>query len=484
MKKHYKILFISFILGAIMLNGVCTNDSGPKQNILTALPGASQLTWHLPSDNFVANQQSVDEYAWRLFIALNWRAGSYPGRPDTTQTPVFFGTPGDLSAAVWDTYKDIYDVFTDTIPDPWAASTNLLQNGGMFKTFNRISKTNPVLRQGNLLKASAKDATGQEKELLQASGNWLTDQDSNLIWYDVRINEDEFNYIFQHQLYNSTTQIAFAQQNGIWLPDGTNPQYGSSGSIEVKAGWRIIPPNEVTKLSPRYKMIKGLVPTKVVVNSDHTTTLSDYQPAMLGLVALHIIRKTPNFPQFTWATFEHVDLAPTEGQPVDPNKDYILFNKNCPNTCTDSTNKTCYANQNPNPKTASLKTPIQVVRCASTVPDDQAVAGVNQNFQSQIRLANPQSVFQYYQLVSTQWPKSPVKDPATPKPTLVPLTTGNITPDVMGNLAAETYALNLGCMSCHQFGFSQAKVGNTNIASDYSFIFGSAKKLNLTITPK
>ncbi|GAB3840145.1 hypothetical protein [Hymenobacter jeollabukensis] len=443
---------------------------------------AAPSPYQLPSDNFVANQGSVDAFAWQEFIALNWAASSYPGRPDTTQQFSSFGTPGDFGPGVWGTYKDVSEVFASTPPGPWQAGLQKLASQNVTKRFSMISKVDkrlqPGSRAGLLRSANLSAADKAQEEIIQAQGNWLTDQLGNLIWYEVRLNEDEFKYITTNKLYDADAQVAFAQKQGIWLPDGTN-QYGPSGAVEVKAAWRVIPTAQLAQYQGRYKIVKGLIPQQVVVTASKTT-FGDYQPAYLGLVGLHIIRKTPNFPQFTWATFEHVDLAPTEGQPVDPQTNYLLFNKNCPNQCGVNNPKGCLANQSPQPGVDSLTTPVQALRCKTGIPDDNAVAAVNQSYQQKIKAANPASVFQYYRLVSTQWPSSPASDPtgAAPRPT--PLPTGGIKPTVLGNLASETYALQQGCMSCHQYGNSLAKssTGKT-LASDYSFVFGLAQKMSV-----
>lgn len=485
------------ILGSFMALAAVTAASHSKYAAPASRPVAALATpppYQLPSDNFPfgASQQAVDTFAWQEFIALNWAAAAYPGQPDTTQTMSTFGTPGDYGPGVWGTYKDANEVFGTTVPAPWRTGLKALQAKGVTKRFTMISKVdqrlNPTrssgvrLSPGRLGKLAQARLDSAQEEINQAKGAWLTDQQGNLIWYEVRLNEDEFNYINTNKLYDSLTQVNFAQKGGIWLPNGQD-KYGPSGAIEVKAAWRVIPTAQLAQCQQRYKIVKGLIPMNVVVTATKTT-FSDYQPAYLGLVGLHIIHKTPNFPQFTWATFEHVDLAPTEGQSVDPATTYLLFNKSCAASCSTTSPASCKPNVSPVAGTSSVKTPVQVLRCANTIPNDAAVAGVNQTFQQKIKAANQASVFQYYRLVSTQWPQSPVADAA--QATATPLPTGGITPTTLGNLASETYALQMGCMSCHQFGNSLAqKTKTTSYASDYSFLFGLAKPvLSLRSRPR
>lgn len=474
MKYTHIIVLISLLsTGAFSITQI--QQRNPTKMHLTA----DAPLYQLPSDIFQLSQQSVDTYAWQLFVALNWKAASYPGKPDSTQTFGQFGEPGDFNLSVWQSYKDAHDVFSNTVPGPWQTATLTSSNQHQRNVFRMISKVDHRVRipnkVGRLL--SANSGNDQVEDIMQAKGTWLTDQTGQLIWYEVRLNEDEFNYIVRNKLYNADAQIQYAQKNGIWLPDGTDG-YGQSGTIEIKAAWRVIPADQLNQYQNRYKIVKGMIPSKVVVRPD-TTIMANYQPAYLGLVGLHIIRKTPNLPQFVWSTFEHVDLAPIEGQPVDPSKSYVLFNKNCPTQCNDSIPGNCYANRSPQPGKDSLTTPVQVLRCRNTIPNDPNVDQVNQFFQQKISAANPNSVFQYYRLVSAQWPQSAVSDPDAPAPTATPLPTGGITPLVLGNLASETYALNVGCMSCHQYGNSLANNGNNTIASDYSFLFSLAQRFKL-----
>ncbi len=477
------------VLGAFAAVGAITASqtrlAAHSTNQLTAT-AAVPPPYRLPSDNFPASQATVDAYGWQEFIALNWAASSYPGQPDSTQTMSTFGMPGDFAPGVWNSYKDASDVFGTQVPGPWQDPTQLKllakQGGKKFTLMSKVDKQ--LIRTVPIARRLASGNTNNESAL-QAAGTWLTDQQGNLIWYEVRINKDEFDYITTNKLYDSLSQVNFARTTGIWLPDGRNKpdgkrQYGTTGAIEVKASWRVIPDGQLTKYQGRYKIVQGQIPKKVVVtkvNGNYYSHLSDFRRAYLGLVGLHIIHKTNNFSQFTWATFEHVDLAPTANQPVDPNKDYLLFNKKCPNQCDVAKPAGCEANQSPTPGQDSVTTPVQVVRCANTVPADAAVDGINQQYQQKIRAANPKSVFQYYKLVSVQWPQSPKKYPV--QPSTVPLSTGGIIPSTLGNLASETYALQKGCMSCHQYGNSLAVKGlgasAPSYASDYSFLFSLAK---------
>src|SRR6185369_9511093 len=71
------------------------------------------------------------------------------------------------------------------------------------------------------------------------------------------------------------------------------------GTIEVKAGWRPLSYLEIQ--SQRFHM------QTVRYYERGTSTEYCYRDAAWGLVALHIIQKTPSAPYFIFATFEQAD---------------------------------------------------------------------------------------------------------------------------------------------------------------------------------
>jgi hypothetical protein len=71
-----------------------------------------------------------------------------------------------------------------------------------------------------------------------------------------------------------------------------------NNSIEVKAGWRVLNPNEISS---------GRFHTATVRYYEQGNGTICYQQATFGLVSLHIIQKTPLAPYFIYATFEQTD---------------------------------------------------------------------------------------------------------------------------------------------------------------------------------
>jgi hypothetical protein len=81
------------------------------------------------------------------------------------------------------------------------------------------------------------------------------------------------------------------------------------GTIEVKAGWRQLNPNELSS---------GRFHTQTVRFYEGKPNKPCYVDATWGLVALHIIQKTPSAPYFIYATFEQTDnILTSDGKPVE-----------------------------------------------------------------------------------------------------------------------------------------------------------------------
>ncbi|KXH82712.1 hypothetical protein [Chryseobacterium kwangjuense] len=453
-----RTLLISFFLLSLI---AISCESGKKDKKLNSRVGFSQeladfdcgafcdppsVSYQLPVDSTCghSSQNVLNCFAWKNFLALNWKASDERGLPDTTAVAADYGMPGDYSPTVWESYLSIEDVFSARQPQTW----NLKSKNGYIKYINEINKFTDI--NAALPKPKLRAMLGGNvDEIMQAKGAWLTDQSGNIVWYEIRMNNIESDFVRQNKLYNSDNLNAFAAKNqGVWLP---------MESIEIKAAWRIIPDSQLESLKNLYKISRAMVPEIKGFDKNNQPIYGKYSPKYLGLVGLHIIRKTNQSPQFTWMTFEHVNNAPTEGQ-VDPSVKYCFYNPK-------SKDK---PNQSPVPGQDSLNTPVQVVRIA-----DNAISAdiqqLNKQIQAMIKKSNPKSVWQYYQLVNVQWPENPIQDTNNNK--TAPLMDGGITPSNIANVTMETYIQEKQCMDCHK----NASVGAQKYPTDYSFIFLKAK---------
>lgn len=448
-----------------------SNPSRLTTSNCLAPPGVHSST---PKDFALTRQADANCFAWQEFISLNWVASTtMRGQPDDSVPPSDFGKANDRRPVVWETYKEVDEVFLPNAQDPgpwnsWRSGDSAKVLGGM------ISKTDG-------------EPTLDLSEIGQASlGNpWLTAQSGLLTLYERRINEDEYNYIVQNKLYDAAVQQTFVKSPGINLPDGSDNSlaYGRLGAIETKAAW-IELPNSADW--PRYKTANAMVkyPNQPA------------RKAVVGLVGLHIIHKTILGQQFIWGTFEHRDNAPNSAEVASKTAKgpYTYYNLNCdPATdhykCTPNADPTKYNNGN-NPYDA----PIQVVR-TTAIPSrpNNDVDGLNNWVWAQIRDQNPQSVFLNYQLVNTLWSN---QNTTIAPGSRVPLFANQLSPgpsqEPVSNTTMETYVQQLTCLSCHASApiasltpktvlpihnpaeAGTAQTAEQDYASDYSFVFDNA----------
>jgi hypothetical protein len=458
------------------------------------------------------SQPNANCFAWAEFIALNWAGNPVTCAADSSAAPSSFGNSSDTTPKVWELYKQDTDVF---LPDAAAPSAWCSLSETVPAKFQALSDRELLSGQSHgappkLLSAFSKDADSpiklSEFELAGSNGAWLTAQSGIIVLFEIRMNQDEFDYIDQNGLYNAQTQQTFVVKPGLNLPDNTSGTT-SIGSIELKASWLELPD---PKIWPLYKTSKAWV---VYPNS------SEPKLVTVGLTGLHIIHKTGRSPQFIWATFEHVNNAPSisdiSGGKLLPW--YAFYNANCipgsdhyqctPNAQVDgATPSTPYF---PHQPADPMSAPIQVVRenPLSSSSTDNIVA-INAWAQALIAQANPSSVFQNYQLVDVLWANNPSSIPPASR---TPLTSGDPQPnpafEKVANTTLETYLQNTDtCMDCHRYAPiagaaaaahsrltallpkprdphappSQAHIAAAHIlalasyASDYSFLFSTA----------
>ena len=402
---------VLFLLGAIVLLAACNKPESHRPSE-PAGPARTQQTINLPQAILRSycqlpasppapgdDQQAFSTYAWRMFVAVNWPARpGERGQPDCTG-----GSIGSSAPTVWESFKTSQQIFLPGAvdPGPW--------NSGV-KTPLQLkyhSKAPSVLK----LPASIR----------QAVGGWLIDQQSNPTYYQIAVNETAYNYIRDNHYYNANTVNSASQ---IQLPEG---------ALEIKASWRIMHNAD----THRYLTSTA----QVMIFDANGKPTGKYRQAQVGLVGLHIVYKAKDYPQWIWATFEQVDNVGDPGSGI--NASY--YNPQCSGSY-------CTPNVSPIKSGQPFGTPNQLTRVTSILP-------VTQHINTQWRKLLTGTPFQYYQLISPQWPSDP-NDPGNPQ--------GTPTPGTVANVTMESYIQPISsCMDCH----STARVPNGNIKTNYSFIF-------------
>lgn len=470
MKIRTLVLTVVSLLSAFAVRDAAAASPCAGATVSADLPAAVTLSKTFPPYD-IALQKDFDCFSWANFVALNWPAAATGnGEPDPSKP---FGGVGDNGLVVWETYKQPSEVFMPLGANPCPACPA----GSPETCYQQCWNEKPVVPTAC---QGTPGLDGARITVLdgfaQASPNsWLTDQNRNLVRYDVRLNEAEFLTITRNGLYSRQGQQAFGK--GISLPTGQTG--GSTGAIETKSAWRILTDEDDRS---RYFWQKTLIvdhklnptlgwpdPNGGVYPTCNKTGEGPCCVRDMGLVGFHIAHKamgeTPQgdkpMPQWVWATFEQTDNAPVRGQNADASIRYSFYNPNC-----SPSDPLCRENFNPRNQTDApspiFENPVQVVREPVASPFAESAAEVN----AQWRALVADTPFTHYELVSTQWPSDPgTADPAT--------TSGNPDPAILANSTMETYMQpKSSCIGCHVLAVTAVAPYHP---ADFSFLFGSAE---------
>jgi hypothetical protein len=368
-----------------------------------------------------------DLFSWESFIALNWPA--VPGQPGQAEQPnnqAFFKATPNGTVVVWTSYKTSDDLFgTGSLrPIPWSAESASTISG------------HPALRR--LTKSSSLEKLTDENEAFSFP---LVDQNSHYVRYEVRYNEPFYNFVRgtdqdpSSWLYLSKNLVP---REPVTLPSSSSPD--TPGAMMVKASWREMTPADIA--GNRYYIIQAMV---------YDPTQKIYTLKNMGLVGLHIAQKVQSFPEWIWSTFEQVDNVQRGpgASAVTP----ISFN----NGTTNPTTTGGWANRPAPLQPVADPSPVQVTRF-NPIPNTPATASTQQINQAFQQLLNG-TVWQYYELVITQWPVTPSRFQTMENGGVYPADCGGAFPATgCTNTTMETYfqapndAVGAGgnsCMSCH-----------------------------------
>ena len=372
----------------------------------------------------IGNQPFVDILGWDSFIAVNWPV-PHPlverGVPDRQNTIGGLKSGGGeggqpqvspTGPTVWETWKDTDDIFLDPpvkptpfdapeiIPEPCRELAQEHPGAGR-RTLSMEAKVSDVLR--NFEQAFTLEP--------------LIDQNGEKVWYEVKVNKAYYDYVVDNGFYDSRKQVG----KTISFPSSSNTTR-QTPVVKVKAAWKVMgllgsrQPDDPTKFYT----------TEALILDPETEKC---RKELVGLVGLHIVQKTVQLPQWSWATFEHVDNAPDQQSGPVPGKQYNFFNADCAG---------CPFNTPPSKTRPNF--PTQVVR---VVPVDSFAP--NDTYQTALKTLRSDNVWAHYMLVNSQWSGSrhPLGVPSQPK--------------FLANTTLETYLQEPvedpkaphGCINCH-----------------------------------
>lgn len=389
-------------------------------------------------------QVCFDYFSWRSFVALNW-----PANPDGSPMKGKF-TDNPEAPRVWESYTDPAELF--------GTGEHLLAFGGPIKKV-------PGLKGLRMIsKLSGESDIDLPPDIKQATGQPLIDKNLNYALFEIMVNPDEAKYIRDSSLNYASGQVG----KKINFPAGYYDKGltgGQVGAIEIKATWKILVPgvDDTTQFYRRRAVI-------YVPANNSATGKALYLTETVGLVAMHILHKTRQFPMWIWTTFEHNSNAPdsaalTKGA----GNNYLFYNPAATTVTPNTPPSTPYLWQATKPYAAGIA---YQGKYGTQVVQELTIADYTQTLNKNWQKALGNSVWANYRLIASQWGVAKGDNPTGPQDTIG-------IPTLTSNPVLETYFQQSSCLtSCHKF--AKDAVGNF---ADFSFLLKRAKKLT-TATDK
>jgi hypothetical protein len=308
-----------------------------------------------------ATPEQAAAFAWQEFIALNWPTGPQQGQPNQRESPSSacdFGDPTPkCGLLVWETFRGKVEIFPgngnpfSVVPPPGypgqAGDTSFGYDALPVYNYSTPISACDAKQANDPIPWINLDETDQitldnmyagAVQPMSSPGN----SSPQLIRFLAKANRVQYRYVAgnssatdaSEQWWESipmkvvqNTKAYLAQHQASPPPGSTTLVSLPNGTIEVKAAWRPLNPSEQSS---------GRFHTQTVrfyeLSSDGMSKC--YRDATWGLVALHIIQKTPSAPYFIYATFEQADnILTADGAPVEDVDGNIVV-RGSPSTAT------------------------------------------------------------------------------------------------------------------------------------------------------
>lgn len=448
--------------------GAAQGSAGTANGTPATLPPDAHL---LPltfdeSPDPAQQQFNYYDFMWRSFIALNWPnvpittamvngrhviTGGFRGEPDTRASILDQTGNRVVGPGVWETYREPDEIFLP--PEKWPDYPQWNTPRAFPDTVFIAAGGSPPLRWPTPLTAYATDIF--QPYFFPASTGPLVDQNGNYVRYEVAVNQAFFTYVRHFEYFNAARQIAdvtrsvadpsaadgfqrppfgFARE---FAPGGylsALPPFARQGMVDVKAAWRVLDPARGDR-PERY------LHRDIFIDKNGTVQL-------MGLVALHILRYTPNGEgAFVAATFEHVDNTSIEPQFRNVPGLKPSFNTGRPPS--EIQKRLGFEGPIPPLEQRVDPAPVDIYRVTPLPVGDLSVSAANARYQQMLA----RSVFRFYRLIGTQ-NKRPENIIAGADPNLNghegPVTGVYTNTSNLINAALESYSqANFSCILCH-----------------------------------
>jgi hypothetical protein len=366
-------------------------------------------------------------FAWQEFIAVNWPAGPQNGQLNQRDTPsptCKFGDPSCTGPLVWETFRNKVETFPGA-GNPPGYVNNAQQSWGYdaLPQYNYAIGTVPACDPSqsgdavpwiNLDETDEIGVASMYAGVVQAASS-PGNAAPQLVRFLAKSNRAQYNYVTQNSDPNnanaqwwSMIPQSVAQATATFLAaNKTSPPAGSStmvsnvnGTIEMKAGWRPLNPTEVSSGHFHTQMVRFY--------ESGAGGTACYRDATWGLVALHILQKTPSAPYFIYATFEQSEnILTASGTPVEDADGNVI----APGPATRTTPQVCI--NDPQPPTSTIAPPVptsQLGLVSLTADPAQCVALPPTNPPSAAYCTSPGSQLYYHEATANGSPQQTPDD--------------------------------------------------------------------------
>jgi len=355
-----------------------------------------------------ASKDQLAQFAWQEFIALNWPAkpnpnptagmsNFYRGQADTSE----LASTGSGGTLVWHTYPHRVELYpynaatgTGVLPDinakpdykyPSYVTIVPATTGTDITLFNNLDEASEITLADMYFKPFALKA---EKLMVKHGVKAKHTEVAAIedlaikagIIYEAKANPVIYDYVNSKGFQAKSTRAAAAAETAKKIHNESYDQNNTfelpTGSIEIKASWR--------RYDASMDNLDDYIHQPGIYYTGSDNKYTAHNDTML-LVGLHIIHKTPSFPEFTFATFEHVS-----------NDKYGFIYKNTnPQTCTtDAVNRKL-----PDPGTIEAKRQFDIPGASSPFN----LQAYNSSVQQQLQQQFGQDVFlANYRLIGIQ----------------------------------------------------------------------------------
>jgi hypothetical protein len=308
-----------------------------------------------------ATPEQAAAFAWQEFIALNWPAGPQAekrGQRGAASTSYRFGDPTYSGPTVWQTFRGKVEIFPGQGNPPGYPGVTSNDPSLGFDALPKYNY-NPTMATVTACDASqANDSSPWinldeiDQITLDSMYAGVVDSTSSpgnnepqLIRFMAKANRPEYVYVAKNKWWYTVPPTVVKNTRDFLTSKKYSPPSGSAqyvslpnGTIEIKAAWRPLNPSELAS---------GRFHTQGVRFYERSGQITYcYRDATWGLIALHIIQKTPSAPYFIYASFEQADNILTEdGKPVEDVEGNVLV----PRPQTATTPQVCLVDPPPQP---------------------------------------------------------------------------------------------------------------------------------------